>query len=287
VGNSATFVVRHSVYPLPQRLFRMRSDNPGSRYLSLIGSTLLLALAIAGLLLATDVVVPSAQYLTQLYGIRVPAFFNGAIPIGKVCSHLLYPLEFTGFALLVGALLRRKLPRTAAACQTALSVLAGVVASLSIYLLGSGGIAQKLASGGQYSEIKFYKRTLEEFALLEAAEGRFKEFVESAKRSPELKMVEVKSASQFNNAEARERISRLIAALPKATNIESKRRILATLSLFRNRLPPGAPYWPDIVPHAVEAGAPPSNSHAETLEWIAANLNKDGWDPLPLFKLGR
>jgi hypothetical protein len=265
----------------------MPSDNSGNRYLSLIGSALLLALAIAGLWLATAGVVPSAHYLMQLYGTWVPVYFKCAIPIGKACYYSLYPLEFTGFALLVGALLRRKLPRIAAVCQTALSVLAGVVASLSIYVLGSGGIAYKLASDDQALEIKFYKKTLEEFALLEAAEGRFEKLVESVKRSRGLKMLEVKSASQFNNAEARERISSLVAALAKTTDIETKRRILATLSLFRDRVRTDSYQGREILPHATEAGAPPSKSHMETLEWIAANLNKDGWDPLPLFKLSR
>jgi hypothetical protein len=263
----------------------MSSDNPENQYPSLVGFTLLLALAIAGLWLATAVVVPSAQYIMQLYGTRIPALFNFAIPVGSACFHLVYPLAFIGFALLVAALFRRRLPRLAAACQTGLRLLAGVVAGLSIYLLGSGGVAYKLASTDQLREIMSYKRTFEEFALLEAAEGRFEKL--ASRRSQGLKMVEVRSVSQFDNTEARERISSLMSALRKTTDTESKRRILATLSLFRDRAPKDSYYWRDVVSDATAAGAPPSESHVETFDWIAANLNKDGWDPLPLFKFGR
>jgi hypothetical protein len=58
-------------------------------------------------------------------------------------------------------------------CCRALALLAGVVACLAIYLLCSGGVAYKLATRDQLGETKFYKRTLEQFALLEAAQGRY------------------------------------------------------------------------------------------------------------------
>jgi hypothetical protein len=70
-------------------------------------------------------------------------------------------------------------------------------------------------------------------------------------------------------------------------NVATKKRILATLCLFRGRIPKDS-YEARVVPlQAAEAGAPSMNSHVEALEWISNTLNKDGWDPLPLFKLSR
>jgi hypothetical protein len=100
-----------------------------------------------------------------------------------------------------------------------------------------------------------------------------------------VKTVEVQSASDFNDAEARERISLLIGALPKTADAAMKRRVLATLSLFRQRIRKDSYAARDVPRYASEVGAPPLKSHLEVLDWIATNLNKDGWEPLPLFKV--
>ena len=169
----------------------------------------------------------------------------------------------------------------------ALAILSGLVACISLYLLSSAGAAYKFGSNDKMAEIEFYKRMLNQFALLEAAEGRYDKLRETFLKTRDMKMVEVRSASEFNDAEAREQVSRLIGALPKATNTAMKRRILATLCLFPERIRKDSDEARDLPRHATEAGAPSTNSHVETLQWVARNLNKDGWDPLPLFKLSR
>jgi hypothetical protein len=163
--------------------------------------------------------------------------------------------------------------------------LAGALAILSIYLLSCGGIAYKLAGGGQMRETRFYKAALDEFALLEAAQGRYEKLQDAFRKSQGMKMVEVRNVSEFSREEAIDRINALIRTLSTVNDPASKRQILATLALFRDRV---LDYPAREVPrHAVEAGAPPTKSPKEALEWVAANLNKDGWEPLPLFKLGR
>lgn len=265
----------------------MTTDHQRHRIPSILGSTLLLAFALSGLWLATWVVVPSALYLVELYATEVPSYFRWAFETYLPFSHAVGPLAFVGALLFVFALLGRRMPRMSAFSRSALMTLAIAVACLTVYLLGSGGLAYKLASTDQLQEVKFYKRTLEDFALLESAEGRFKTVIESIKKNRDPKMVEVKSASDFNDNEARERIKSLIATLPKVKDAATKRRILATLSLFRDRVQKDLYSARDIPRHALEAGAPPTESHAEALEWISSNLNKDGWEPIPLFKLGR
>lgn len=263
------------------------TDDQRHRIPSILGSALLLAFALGGLWLATWVVVPSALYFVRLYGTEVPSYFRWAFDIYDVPLHAVRPLAVVGAMLFIFALLGRKMLRMSAFARPALTTLAVTVSCLTIYLLGSGGLAYKLASSDQLREIKFYKRTLEDFALLESAAGRFNQVNEAFKKNRDLKMVEVKGASDFNDSEARERINSLVAALPKVKDAAMKKRLLATLSLFRDRVRKDLYSARDIPRHAHEVGAPPMESHAEALEWISSNLNKDGWEPIPLFKLGR
>ncbi len=265
----------------------MPTTPPNRRFSSLLGHALLLGCSTAALLLATGIVVPTAKTVMEPYGTKVPAFFAQAFPISHACYHTAVQIAVVGCIFLVVALLGRGPARLIAVSQRALAVLSGFVACLSLYLLSSAGVAFKLASLDQMRETKIYKQTLDQFALLEAAQGRYAKLHETFLKTHDLKMIEVRSASDFNNAEARERISALIDSLPKATDTAMKRRILATLSLFRERIRPDSYEARDLLTHATEAAAPSTNSHIETLEWIAANLNQDGWEPLPLFKFSR
>lgn len=265
----------------------MSADQPTRSFPQCFGYALLLGCATAALWLATAVVVPSAHYAMQPHGTQVPAFFAQAFHIQTLCYHSVVPIAVGGSVFLVIALLGRGPARLVATSQMALAILSGLVACISLYLLSSAGVAFKLAGGDQRAETKFYKQTLEQFALLEAAQGRYDKLRETFLKRRDMKMVEARSASEFSDAEARERISTLIGALPKATDTAMKRRILATLCLFRERIRKDSYEARDLPRHATEAGAPSINSHVETLHWIATNLNKDGWEPLPLFRLSR
>jgi hypothetical protein len=260
---------------------------PNRRFSPLLGHALLLACSTAALWLATAVVVPTAQVVMKPYGTQVPAFFAPAFPISDASYQLVVPITVLGGVSLVVALLGRGPARLIAVSRRALALLAGIVACLALYLLSSAGVAFKFASFDQRREMKIYTQALEQFALLEAAQGRYAEFHETFLKTRGLKMVEVRGAADFNNTEARERISLLIDSLPKATDTAMKRRILATLCLFRERIRPDEYEARGLLPHATEAGAPFTNSHIETLQWIAVHLNQDGWEPLPLFKFSR
>lgn len=265
----------------------MSSDQPPRHLPTLLGQALLLGCSTAALLLASGIVIPSVEYVMKPFGTRVPVFFAQAFTIQRVCYSLVVPMAVGGVVFLIVALLGRGPARLVAISRRALAMLSVFVACLSLYLLSSAGVAYKLASLDQMAETKFYKQTLEQFALLEAAQGRYNQLRETLLKTRDLEMVEVPGASSFNAAEARERISTLIEALPKATDTAMKRRILATLCLFRDRVGKYSDEARDLPRHATEAGAPPTKSPAETLEWIAAHLNQDGWEPLPLFKFSR
>lgn len=82
-------------------------------------------------------------------------------------------------------------------------------------------------------------------------------------------------------------MSDLLATLAKTKDVAVSRRGLATLALFRARVS-GTPWLIEDVPrYAEQAGAPAGQSPKECLEWVAANFNKDGWEPLPLFGFTR
>ena len=265
----------------------MSSDQHIRSFSSLLGHAILLGCSLAALLLATGIVVPTAMTVMEPYGTEVPAFFAQAFTIHSACFHLVIPITVVGCVLLVVALLGRGPARWIAISRRVLAVLAGFVACLALYLLSSAGVAFKLASLDQMRETRFYKQSLEQFVLLEAAEGRFGKLRETFLKTRDIKMVEVRGASDFNNAEARERVSTLLDSLPRATDGAIKRRILATLCLFRERIRVDSSEARYLSLQATEAGAPSTQTHTEALQWIADHLNYDGWEPLPLFKLSR
>lgn len=264
----------------------MSSAQPPRPTPPLIGYALLLGGATAALWLAAAVVVPSAFHALQPFGEKLPAFFDAAFHISSACYHSVVPIAVAGGAFFFVGLIGRGPARLVTACRTALAILSGLVACLSLYLLSSGGVGYKIASGYQLIETQFYKRTLDEFAILETAEGRFKNALDTVQGTRGMTF-KARNASEFNDIEARERVSSLIRLLPKATDATTKRRILATLCLFRERIRTDSYEARDVARHATEAGAPETKSQTEALQWIAENLNQDGWEPLPLFKLSR
>lgn len=260
----------------------MRSDQFPRRPLSLLGSFALLACALAGIWLATGIFLPSAHFV-QMHDPRLPAFFDFAGYLKAPCFAAVYPIGFVGLGLLVVALLPRGPVQLITVSRVALPWLAWLIAIIAIYFLSSAGVACKLAIGAQYSENSIYRHTLEQFALLEAAQGRLAKLREMR----DIKVTEVRGISEFDETEARERVATLISALSQTNDPATRRRILATLAIFRERIAKN-PYGARDVPrYAAEAGAPAAKSPEETLNWIAANLQKDGWEPVPLFKLSR
>ena len=183
------------------------------------------------------------------------------------------------------ALLGRGPQRLVAFCRVAFPLLTGVLACFCVYVLSLAGVTFNLANRDKEVEVMFYKRTLERFALLEATQGRFEKLLDLAHESKSAKVVKVADPSGFNDAEVRDRTSLLVKEIPKAPDLAMKRQLLATLALFKDRIAKDTYLDRKIVQSAMDAGAPPAASHIESLDWIAANLHHDGWDPLPLYKV--
>lgn len=265
----------------------MTTQNQGYRDSSIVGSALLFVIGLAGLWWASGIVIPTVQYYERLHGTDVPPFFGFALRISRPFLDAVFPALIIGGIFFVSTFLRQRFPQFAAFSQSAFYILGILAACLSIYLLGSAGLAFKLTSSDQFRETRFYKRALDDFALLESAEGRFEELNEKFRNIPELKITKVESPAEFNAAETRQQIKLLVETLPKVKDPAAKKRLLATISLFRSHILNSSFAARDIPKHAVEAGVPESKLTSEMLEWIAANLNKDGWEPIPLYKLGR
>jgi len=265
----------------------MPSNSLTNRILPLLGHALLLGCAIAALWVAVAVVVPSAQIMMRPYSIGFPEYFRFAFTISDACLESVCPLAITGIVLLLVALVGKGPARLLSACRVVLAMLAGAVSILSAYLLCSGGLGMKVANTAELGRIHAYEITLNHFVLLEATQGRYEKVLADFKtlQVQGAKMVEAHSASEFDDEDARIRIGAIISLLSTTSDPAGKKQLLASLSLFRDRVP--ASKGEDVLRFAVEAGAPPAKSYAVALDWIAANLNKDGWEPFPLFKISQ
>lgn len=252
----------------------------------ILGYAVVLAGSIDALWLAF-MLLPKSAYYVRLYPLtEVPQFCSVALGPWLPDVDLVLALLITaGVVLLVGALLHPKHARLTSLARTGLAVLTGAVTLLALYLLVAGYVAMMMATTAQTRELNFYRRELEEFALLEAAEGRLEQIRQWSKERQGLKLVEMKSAAEFNEDEAWERISELLRAVAKSKNPAVSKRGLATVALFRERIIARPHVFAEVPRLATQAGAPVSKSAAESLEWIAAQAGKNGWEPLPLFKL--
>ena len=263
----------------------MSAEKPARYIAQLLGLALLFAFGVAEFSLAYGVLVPTAMNQMKEYSAVVPAYFMPAFWMEDVLDKLFTPIVVAGCVLFIIALFVPGPPRLIANCRKAFGILTGVIVCLSLYLLGSAGVGSLQAYSGQRRETREYRETLQEFALLEAAQGRYEQIRESWRKTSNVKAVEVKSVSEFTKREAIERVASMMRALRRANDVPSRRRILASLSLFRDWCRDNSKDADDIARIVSEAGGPSGDSGAKALEWVAQNLGKDGWEPLPLIKL--
>ena len=252
-----------------------------------LGYAVILAGATVALWLASMAILPAAQGMIQRQSEVLPGYIGFALSLDEAAIEAVWPIAVAGLLLVAGALIRRVPPKVAVVSRRALAVFTALVTLLTLYLLCMGGVALKVAAADQMSEVTYYRRTLQQFALQEAAEGRYQKVLASLREEQRLKFVEVRSASDFSDDEARERVSDLLATLAKTKDVAVSRRGLATLALFRDRMSNRPSLIREVPRYLEQAGAPAGKSPKECLEWIATNLNKDGWEPLPLFKFSR
>ena len=251
--------------------------------LPLIGYFAWLVGAIILLWFATAVIIPKADVFLRPYHEALPQYLQPAFRINPAIFDAIRFIAFAGIVLLIVALVGKGPALLVSGFREALGFLALAVSVLVAYMLLSGSVGPVIAAQDQTHEIHAYKLALDHFGLLEETQGRFDKIFEEFRKSQGAKIVEVPSVSDLDDADIRARIPALLSILAEETDPAAKKRLLATLYLFRGLLRPDETR--DVPRYAVEAGAPTTNSPADTFQWIAANLNKDGWDPLPLFKI--
>lgn len=100
----------------------------------------------------------------------LPGYIGFALSVDEPGRQAVWPIAIAGLLLLAGALIRRVPPTLAVMSRRALAALTGLATLIALYLLCMGGVALKVALAAQMSEVTFYRRTLQQFALLEAAE---------------------------------------------------------------------------------------------------------------------
>ncbi len=252
----------------------------------LCGSWILLVWALIGIWIASGVVFPRAEsLLVESTFPEMPGVIQFGLSVYSTSFQCIHPVAGFGLAVLIVALIGKGPKQLVRFCREAFPVFCILIACFSIYLGMVAGVASVLAADDLRVKASFQRRTLEQFALLEAAENRYEKVREALNHRSLLRVVEVGSVSDFDNVEARERIRLLVSALSQTTEIHMQRRILASLVLFRDRIPDDVSYLRDLPETAEKAGAPSLDSQAEVLDWLADNINHDGWEPIPLFKL--
>jgi len=238
-----------------------------------------------GLWFAIMIIVPTAQTIMEDHHSSISAYFDAGFMLQDAVYHAFNPLiVLGGLFFLCGILFRRK-TRILAACHAGLMSLGVFGLGMSAYLFACAGVGMRQATIDGMRMRQIYEQTLADFVLLEAAQDRYAQVKDQIEKSKKLILVEIKSVEEFSGPEILSNISRLIAMAETCPNPAVRRRVLATLALFRGKIRRGTNEARNIPKIASELGAPQTKDAVDALEWVSQNFNKGGWEPLPLLSL--
>jgi hypothetical protein len=135
------------------------------------------------------------------------------------------------------------------------------------------------------SEVTFYKRTLEEFAQLEDAEGRLAELKLKAQQLAGGSLRPITDPSKMNEREAYRRLNSLLRVLHETKDPNSIRRLLATSRIFSKQLTDYPNKADRIISAATKITGKSFDNIFEFYKWMDLQNAKD-WQPVNFYEVG-
>ena len=212
----------------------------------------------------------------------LPAPFSGVIAHIGLSLDLFWPCAVCVLVLAILALIPA-VPATLRSVANLLAIVISVLlAASAVVLFASVLMAGNELYFAQAHRTRVFSGALEEFSLREAAENRMAD-VQRMAGLTSLVQKRIESVEELSSSERSNRLAQVIRMLQTSQSPDMKKKLLATLILFRHELANDKQKL-EIVLSNAEALAGQSFSDSETFcSWLDQHLGKDGWDPIPLY----
>ncbi len=168
-------------------------------------------------------------------------------------------------------------------CCIVLPVVSIVLTIFSGLLFLSIFVAAHEIYFAQLHKTRVYEMALEEFALREAAENRWDEAQKRMAGLANIAQKRIESAEELSRSARLSRVAQLARAARDAKSPEMQKRILATLSMFRDDLSRSKGSEEVVLTIANRLADQSISNSKEFFLWLDQNAEENGWEPIPLY----
>jgi hypothetical protein len=250
--------------------------------LRVVGQAVFAAAALTALWVTAAAIAPKAEYIATLYKTTLPGwmsgpvFFSGWMTVFNVFLILSIAASITA---LFSKNLRQIASATLAFCGLATALCA-------LYALVASGAALTVSFSNAMTKEASYKKTLEEFAILQAAEGRFEKLRDSVESARSMRFVEVGNITELSKEDQQTRLMALMSLLRGDASPATKKMALASTIQFREQIQRSRLLYAEpVLKAASELGVPQTADVQSFYAWLEPMMGKDGWNPAPMFRI--
>lgn len=159
-----------------------------------------------------------------------------------------------------------------------------VLFALAGWCMAVGAIGGMMVAGAFGTKAQVYEMVLREQSILEQAEGRYAKTMELLARMRNLRPVET-PVEQLDPKERRNRKGDLIRLMYTENSTEMKKRVLASLWPFRMEIKEGSREAGKVLEVASVLAGREFTKLGDFFAWLEPRLGKEGWDPVPAYRL--
>ena len=252
------------------------------RYLRIFATGLLGAGALFGLFLAVCILPKITQAESDLHTTLPGGWISTTAAItGYWMLDLIYFLA----ALFLAAFIVALLPFVA---ESVRRVACGIIYALAfgasacaMYLLTVAAAGMIYVNGDLADKNRIYASVLDQFSLLESANGKFDQVQAFIAKMSSVRMIEFHAAASLSDEQRKEQIRGLVYGMKASKDVAFLKQVLATSDEFRTDIVKNPFDAKPVLEAAALCGAPADNIDA-FYTWLEPKIGTDGWTTLPL-----
>jgi len=213
----------------------------------------------------------------------LPDFAQWTIQCSRLAVELFWPATLIVVTLSVLGLFSRLPKQLVGLARISMVAVSLALTIFNALLYVSVFIAAHEVYHIQAHKLQTYSGVLEGFALLEAADNRWDETQKRMAALANIAQKRLESADELSRQARSARVSQVVRLAKEAQSPELQKRILATLSMFREDLPRYKHNELTVLALAGERTGQRFTTSKDFFIWLDQNDGKDGWEPVPLY----
>ena len=250
------------------------------RFLRLIASGLLGAGAISGLFIAFCILPKITQAEIDLQT-TLPGWISIVASLdGDWLLDVIYLLSAVLLLAFIVALLPFVAEQWRRIAGGVIYTLTFGASALAIYLLTIAAAGMIFVNSDLANKNSIYADVLDQFSLLETANGRYDQVQAFIARMNSIRIVEVQDATSLSVEQRRQQIHGLIYGLKSSKDVSFLKQLLATSDEFRPNIVKDS-FDPKLVLEAAALCGAPSDDINKFYDWLEPKIGTDGWNKIP------